>query len=123
MSRNPETRSVQDGEELILTLPRQTQGLALNEVAARAWQLMDGHATLRDIARRIQGEYHVDLQTSLHEVRTFASRIRRGWYALPRDAWLFAHTHESDPFEGTRDEGIIEERTPAGLIVHRAEGA
>jgi tetratricopeptide (TPR) repeat protein len=121
--RNPDAQAEQDGSELVLSFPRLRQGLALNPVAARCWELMDGEASLRAIARRIAAEHGVPVATAQRETLTFAARLRRSWYALPREGWSCAHTHPGEPFPGCADEGIIEERPSDSLIVHRAAGA
>jgi tetratricopeptide (TPR) repeat protein len=121
--RNPEAGASPDGNELVVSFPRQRQGLALNPVAARCWELMDGQASLRAIAGRIAAENNVPVAAARREVLGFAARLRRSWYALPREAWAFAHTHPGEPFSGACDEGIVEECHADALLVHRAAGA
>jgi tetratricopeptide (TPR) repeat protein len=121
--RNPDARASRDGVDLVLSFPRQAQGLALNPVAARCWELMDGQASLRAIARLIATENEVPLARALAEVTRFAARLRQSWYALPRAGWACAHTHAGEPFTGCAGDGVIEERPGDTLVVHRAAGA
>src|SRR5438093_1903231 len=78
--KNPEATTSHDSGELILSLPRQREGLALNPVAARCWDLMDGCNSLRAIGALIAAEYQVSRATALDEVLRFAGRLRRGYY-------------------------------------------
>jgi hypothetical protein len=118
--RNSDTRTSRDGDDLILSLPRQRQGLSLNAVAVRCWELMDGRSSLRSIARRVAAEHQVPVAAALREVRMLAGRLRRGWYALPRGAWRVTHVHFGEPFDTVDDPRIVVEPLGEGLFVHRA---
>ncbi|HKY33782.1 MAG TPA: PqqD family peptide modification chaperone [Candidatus Polarisedimenticolia bacterium] len=119
---NPEATSRREGEETVLGLRQQKQGLALNGVASRCWELMDGRRTLRAIARQVASEHGVPVAEALAEIRGFARRLAAGYYALPRHDWEVMHTHAGEPFAGTLDEGIAEEAAGESLIIHRAAG-
>jgi tetratricopeptide (TPR) repeat protein len=121
--RNPQASiSLHDGEP-ILSLPHQREGLALNLVAARCWELFDGVTSLDSIAATIGREYQVAPAAALEEVIRFTSRLRRGYYALSAAQWELAHTHFSDLFAGAREEGVTEIRRGEGMIVHVATAA
>jgi len=121
--RNPETLTQADSGELIVSLPGQVEGLGLNAVAARCWELMDGNATLRQIATAIAEENDAGIGAALAEVRALATRLEKALYALPAYQWSVLHTHTKDLFAGSRDEGVIEIRRDDGVIVHVAAQA
>ena len=121
--KNPQATTSHDSGELILTLPRQREGLALNPVAGRCWELMDGRASLQVIAGLIAAEYQVTHATALDEIRRFSVRLRQGYYALEKHEWEVAHVHFSDLFLGARDEGVTERRRGDNMIVHVATEA
>jgi len=118
--KNPEVvTSLRDGE-LVLRFPRQTEGLSLNAVAARCWELMDGSARLGSIAEKLAAEHGVTRNDALHEVLDLAQRLRREYYAMEDREWQLAHTHANDLFAGARDEGVREIRLGESLILHAA---
>ena len=121
--RNPDARTSISRGDLVLTLPQQREGLALNPVAARCWELMDGASSLRAIADTVAREYEVRFQTALEEVRRLASRLRHGFYALEDSEWRLIHTHFNEVFAGAHEQGITELRREDGLIIHAASGA
>jgi tetratricopeptide (TPR) repeat protein len=118
--RNPDASTSHDSGELVLSLPRQREGLALNPVAARCWELIDSQRSLASIAGLIAAEYQVTHATALEEIVRFASRLRDGYYALEEREWRLSHIHYSDLFAGARDPGITELRRGDSLIVHVA---
>ena len=121
--KNPQATTSHDSGELILTLPRQREGLALNPVAGRCWELMEGRTSLQGIAGLIAAEYQVTHATALDEIRRFSVRLRQGYYALEKHEWEIAHVHFSDLFLGARDEGVTELRRGDNMIVHVATEA
>lgn len=123
MVRNPDAATAITSGELILTLPSQKEGLALNPVAARCWELMDGHNSLRGIAAAIAAEYGVTRAAALTELAGLARRLRAGYYALEKAEWGVAHTHFSDLFVGSRDPGVAEVRRGDRMIIHIADAA
>ena len=115
--KNDVAQAVVERGETVLNLPQQREGLALNPVAARCWELIDGRRNLRTIATLIAAEHEVSVGTALDDVRSFAVRLRREFLAMPAGDWEFAHTHVSDLFAGCRDDGITEVRR-SGTVVH-----
>jgi tetratricopeptide (TPR) repeat protein len=109
--------------EVVIALPGQVQGLALNAVAARCWELMDGTRTALSVARIVASEYGVPGSEGLREVRAFARRIKEATLALEAREWNLVHIHLHDVFAGSvlGDAGaIVEHRLSENLIVHAA---
>ncbi len=121
--KNPEARTSVTKGELVLMFPQQREGLALNPVAARCWELIDGACSLHLTAEMIAREYDVEPRMAEDEVLRFAARLREGFYALEESEWRLAHTHFNDIFAGTADKGITEIRRGDSMIIHVATGA
>jgi len=121
--KNPEARTSVSKGDLVLMFPQQREGLALNPVAARCWELIDGACSLHLTAEMIAREYDVVLRTAEDEVLRFAARLREGFYALEESEWRLAHTHFNEIFAGTTDEGITEIRSGDSMVIHVATGA
>ena len=119
--KHPAATTLAGPGEVIIALPKQGEGLALNAVAARCWELMDGTRSVIDIARDIAREYRVPLSEGVREVRTFVLRIKQSLLALEAGEWALAHVHFQDIFSGIPGEGLREIRLSRSLIVHTAE--
>jgi len=113
------TSLLKDGE-MILSLPKQTEGLALNAVAVRCWELLDGTRRLMDVGRIVATEYGVSRSEALREARTFAHRLKKETLALEAFEWSLVHIHQHDLFAGPREEEIAEWRLSETVIVHGA---
>lgn len=114
--------SLSEGE-VIVSLRGMGEGLALNAVAARCWELIDGSRTLVEIARQIQAEHKSTLGEALREARAFAGQIKEALFALERSEWDLIHVHRHDVFAGgarAEDGSIVERRLCENLIVHAA---
>jgi len=121
--RNPAASTSHSDGETLLIFPGEREGLALNPVATRCWDLMNGARTLTQIATILAAENHVSQTTAFDEIARFAQRLSSGWLALPAADWDHAHTHFSDLFTGVREEGITEIRCGATMTVHIATAA
>ncbi|HET9481307.1 MAG TPA: PqqD family peptide modification chaperone [Candidatus Polarisedimenticolia bacterium] len=121
--KHPDAGTSRIAGETILSFPRQHEGLALNAVAARCWELIDGRRSLGDIAARVAGEHRVDEATALEEVSRLALRLRAGFYALEQEGWKLAHVHFDELFAGAREDGILEVRRGPAMIIHVATAA
>lgn len=114
------TTLVKDGE-MILAFPKQCEGLALNAVAARCWELMDGKVTLAEIGHRVAMEYGVSRADGLREARTFARRLKEELLAIEGDERDLVHLHLHDVFCGAAGDGLVEFRISETVVVHAAD--
>jgi tetratricopeptide (TPR) repeat protein len=107
----------------VVALPGQPEGLALDDTAARCWDLFDGRRSLLEIARTMAGEAGAPVPAVLDELRPLARRFQEALLALePRD-WELVHVHRHDVFAGTAGEGVVERRLGDGVVLHAAAEA
>ena len=118
--RNARAASSEKNGETIIHLEGQPEGLALNRVAGKCWELSDGTRTVFQIARIVASNYSVTLTRALREVRSFSRRLKLALLALEPQEWDLMHIHDDDLFAGTKSPGVVEVALESGLIVHAA---
>jgi len=118
--KHPAVTTILKDGEMVLSLPKQAEGLALNAVAARCWELIDGSRTLGDIGHRVAADYGVSRHEGLREARTFARRLKQELLAPEAREQALVHVHLHDVFAGEIGEEIFEVRLSENLIVHAA---
>ncbi len=119
--KHPAAKTLFIRGEMVISLPRQGEGLALNAVATRCWEMIDGSRSVRDIARAVASEYGVGVPEGLREVRTLVRRLKQDLLALEASEWALAHVHLQDVFGGREGGGIVEVRLSENLIAHVSE--
>lgn len=65
---------VVEGEAILVNV-RRDEVIHLDAVGSFIWSKMDGQTTLEEIARGMVGEFEVDLETSMEDIRDFAGRL------------------------------------------------
>lgn len=118
--RNARAVSSEKNGETIIHLEGQPEGLALNRVAGKCWELSDGTRNVFQIARIVASNYSVTLGQALREVRSFSRRLKLALLALEPHEWDLLHIHHDDLFAGTKSPGVVEVTLESGLIVHAA---
>jgi tetratricopeptide (TPR) repeat protein len=118
--RHPKASLRAGGDETVVHLAGQDDGLALNEVALRCWELIDGTRNVLQVARDLSSERKVPLRTALREVRGFSRRLKLAFLALEPREWDLIHIHEHDLFTGAAGEGVEEIRLAESLVAHAA---
>jgi tetratricopeptide (TPR) repeat protein len=118
--RNARAVSSEKNGETVIHLEGQPEGLALNSVAGKCWELSDGTRTVFQIARIVGSNYNVTLGRALREVRAFSRRLKLALLALEPHEWDLLHVHHDDLFVGTKSPGVVEVTLESGLIVHAA---
>jgi len=118
--KHPAVTTILKEGEMVLSLPKQAEGLALNAVAARCWELIDGSRTMAEIGRRVAADYGVSRHEGLREARTFARRLKQELLALEAGEQALVHVHVHDVFFGETGGEIFEVRLSENLVVHAA---
>jgi hypothetical protein len=75
VARHPDVAWQRVDGELVLLDCRGRRLLGLNSTAARAWELIDGHRTLADIARVIAGEFGAPQDSVASDLVEFATTL------------------------------------------------
>lgn len=75
-SANPEAMSATVGEEAVLLVPSSGIYYGLNAVAARAWQLMEGGATLEVLVDALEREFDVSRETLERDMVDLLTRFK-----------------------------------------------
>lgn len=117
---NPDiVTSTRDGETVI-GLAGNDEGLALNALASRCWELTDGKRPIWKIAAQVAAAHGIGAAEALREVRSFSRSLKLSLLALERSEWDLVHLHRDGLFAGNAGAGIVETSRGEGLIVHAA---
>lgn len=124
LSKHPSAVSRFSGGEMVISLPGQAEGLALNAVAARCWEEIDGTRNVSAIAHVLASDYGVSRAAALREIQSLGRQVKKALLALEAEEWELVHFHFHDLFAGSvvpeHETGLLERRFGEALVLHAA---